>query len=65
MSEKTLYLVKKPGVRLQLVKVSGVPFPYQVRKNRRILYTEFDLINALYKFRSEAYEVISQTEFNL
>lgn len=62
MSEKTLFLFKKPGVRLQLVKMLDVSFPYQIRKNRKILYTEFDLVAALYHFRSEVYQILSQTE---
>lgn len=61
-SEKTEFLFKMPGVRLQLVKIENVPFPYQVRMNRRVLTSVFTHDDAVRFFKGQVYQMCMQAE---
>lgn len=67
MTETTLKSYKAPGIRLQFVKVNfkdNSPY-YQVRKNRCIITTQTDFVEANYKWNNILFNVNNQTKLEL
>lgn len=66
MQEKTIKSYQEPGIRIQLVQRSDDRQTwYEVRTNRRIIYSSYRLDHIIVNFRSELYKYTNQLEMAL